>query len=213
MLEKNTNLPASESVNLLQKAYYRAHLSYPPLALPPTAPVRSAFAPRASAFRVRRVPTTRGYATIAESTPPIIPKPWELIQEDASKPAIRVPFLPDNEFAKYHRQEFVPVIAPPHRPAVSTVDEDMSSIAAISSLSHTVEGVEGVFGDGGVLDEVLVGMEGESEGKRESILAPMDDDMGPELTEEKKTAMKLFAASAAAWWVFGEGVMRVLGIV
>lgn len=226
MLEKNALLETTEAVEptkIMQTAFYRAHLSYPPITPPPTAPttpVRSAFAPRASAFRLQRVPTTpttpttRGYATTADFTPLIIPKPWEFApSEDASRPAIRVPFLPDNEFSKYHRKEFVPEVQPPHRPAVSTVDADVSGIAATSSLSHTVEGMQGGFGDGGVLDEVLIGVESEKGPESESTIAPREDDMGPQLSEEKKTAMKVFAAGTAAWWVFGEPIMRLFGII
>jgi len=212
---RNAYREAKASAEAKQTAHCHAHLSPPPITHTPTAPAPSAFASSVSAFRLQRfstAPTNRGYATTTTApTPLIIPKPWQFAHSEQAKPAIRVPFLPDNEFSRYHRKEFVPDVAPPHRPAVSAVDADVSDIAATSSLSHTVEGVQGSFGDGGVLDEVLVGLA--SEGESECTIAPREDDVGPEFTEEKKMLVKLFAAGAVSWWVFGEGAMRLLGIL
>jgi hypothetical protein len=157
----------------------------------------------------------RGYATQAEQLkksdvgaaflPPVIPNP-ALLEPEPSKepPPIRVPFLPDNVFSRYHRKEFVPEVKPPFKPSISSADSDVSKISPTSALSKVAGGEEeqGKFGWSEWLDEWLfASMKGQQ--NKEPVLAPRDDDPGPEMTEEKKAALKALAVAAAVWWFFG----------
>ncbi|KAA8903176.1 hypothetical protein FN846DRAFT_954394 [Sphaerosporella brunnea] len=147
--------------------------------------------------------------------PPIIPDPKSLeAQEEPIPSPVRVPFLPDNDFSRYHRKEFVPEVKPPFKPTISSAEGDLSKVSATSALSKVVEGeLQGNFSVSEWLDEIFFSQKRAVGEPKEPVLAPRDDDPGPELTEEKKNAMKAFAIVTGIWWFFGDPVMRAFGII
>ncbi|KAF8248332.1 hypothetical protein K440DRAFT_626146 [Wilcoxina mikolae CBS 423.85] len=158
----------------------------------------------------RNVHNKREFSTavavdVAVALPPVLPKLWEEEDDDdvtaVAQPPIRVPLLPDNDFARYHRREYVPTVAPPHKPTVSTASEDGESVSM------------GGFGISELIADIFPGREKGGEEKVEGIIAPRDDDEGDPMTKEKEDALKTFAVLAGVWWFFGEGVMRALGVI
>jgi len=144
----------------------------------------------------REYSTSTGSMAPDPSLPPVLPRLWE---DPTPPPPIRVPILPDNDYARYHRREYVPTVAPPHKPAVLTATLDTSSIDASFKISELLEDV---FSQGGEVGK-----------EDEGLIAPRDDDEGEPMTKEKEGVMKTFAVVAAVWWVAGDGVMRALGVI
>lgn len=163
--------------------------------------------------RVRGPRISRGFSTSARApaasdgpSPPILPQIDE--QGPDTKP-IRVAFLPENDFSRYHHYEQVATVAPPHKPVVSTVNDDASLISANSTLMEIIDDKAGTgFQASEVLDEVLYEVRAR---EKKDLIAPREDDAGEPLTEEKKVALKVFGLGAGVWYFFGEGVARFFG--
>jgi hypothetical protein len=142
---------------------------------------------------------TSANASADASEPAVLPK---LHIMDPEK-NVRVPLLPENVYAKYHRHEFVEKVMEPKRLAVSVVGAD----------GGTSEVEEGALGERFGVDvrELIMPEEKEQEEEeKECTIRPREDDMGDPMTEEKRRWMKVAALVAGVWYVSGWGVFDFL---
>jgi hypothetical protein len=144
----------------------------------------------------------RYYSTAPLSIPNPAPPP--------SAEPIRVPYLPDNDFSRYHAYEHS-TVEPPHKPIISAIAGE-GVVASNSALGDVLDSPgAGVYPDGTAganesandVDGTGPGMLGAAHTKAKGTIGKMEGTNG----------LKVFAVGAAVWWVIGEGVMRSIGIL
>ncbi|KAI5784596.1 hypothetical protein EDC01DRAFT_662679 [Geopyxis carbonaria] len=159
--------------------------------------------------------------------PMAIPRPW-----DDNKPElpVRVPFLPENDFARYHRREFVPQVKPPHKPVISTASAESTFVSSPAAMTDIADDSDVEIQS--LLDQAAIEKASHSSSKvvsaaksifEELFPAPktstgrnlfaIPTDPGQEITISKEAAMKTFGVSSAAWWFAGEPIMVAFGIL
>ncbi|CCX33081.1 Protein of unknown function [Pyronema omphalodes CBS 100304] len=111
---------------------------------------------------------------------------------------VRVPLLPENVYAKYHRHEFVEKVMEPKRLAVLVVgaDGDTSEVEEVALRERF--GVD-------VRELIMTDEKEQEDGERDCTIRPREDDMGDQMTEEKRMWMKFLGLVAAVWYASGWG--------
>ena len=154
-------------------------------------PGRRTFATTAATTPIagwRRYKTTA--AAGAATPPPPLALPEQLDEPSATQGPempMRVPLLLETGLVRPHRHEHVPAVAP-------------SSISLLARLRLAPSGGQTAFARA-------------QQPASEPLLAPRADDTGDAMTDDKVAAAKLAGVAAAVWWLAGEPVMRLFGIL
>jgi len=144
----------------------------------------------------------RYYSTAPLSIPNPAPAP-------TTEP-IRVPYLPDNDYSRYHAYEHF-TVEPPHKPIISAIAGE-GVVTSNSTLGDVLDSAgTDVYPDGTArANEGANGVEGTGPGMVGAAHAKAGETVGE---MEGTNGLKIFAVGVAVWWVVGEGVMRSVGIL